>query len=219
MTATLLPIAILIISIVLHEVSHGYAADALGDPTARLQGRLSLNPLKHLDPFGSVILPILTSFSGFWFGWAKPVPFNPHNLRHKRSGEFLIALAGPASNLLVAFIFGLVIRLFAAGDFGSAIPAALIGAFGSSFIGALVQVSATIVSINVMLAVFNLVPLPPLDGSKLLFALLPPRHARFRAALESYGPFFMIIAVFVIWKALSPLIPLLFGLFAGVSPV
>src|SRR4051812_1743887 len=96
---TIVSIVILIFSVIVHEVAHGFMADRLGDPTARLAGRLTLNPLKHLDPVGSIIVPLITSMAGFTFGWAKPVPFNPYNLKNKRLGEFLIALAGPASNL------------------------------------------------------------------------------------------------------------------------
>src|SRR3954462_15203156 len=99
----LLTIIILIFSVILHEVAHGYMADFLGDPTARLAGRLTLNPLKHIDPLGSIIMPLMTYFlGGFTFGWAKPVPYNPHNIVNRRRGEFLIALAGPATNLLLA---------------------------------------------------------------------------------------------------------------------
>src|SRR3989344_7026652 len=107
---TILSITILILSVIIHEVSHGYMADCLGDPTARLQGRLTLNPIKHIDPVGSIIVPLITSLAGFTFGWAKPVPYNPYNLRNRRQGEFLIAIAGPLSNLLIALIFGTIIR-------------------------------------------------------------------------------------------------------------
>jgi Zn-dependent protease len=108
---TILSIIILVFSIIVHEVAHGFMADWLGDPTARLQGRLTLNPIKHIDPVGSIIVPLITSLSGFTFGWAKPVIYNPYNLKNKRQGEFLIALAGPASNLVIAAIFGFIIRL------------------------------------------------------------------------------------------------------------
>src|ERR1700722_18659718 len=102
----ILDIIVLAFSVIIHEISHGYVAEMLGDPTARLAGRLTLNPLKHIDPIGSIIVPILTSLAGFTFGWAKPVPFNPHNLKNPRSGELLIALAGSASNFLIALVFG-----------------------------------------------------------------------------------------------------------------
>ena len=213
----ILSFIILIISIVLHEVSHGYAANALGDPTARLQGRLTLNPIKHIDPVGSVIVPILTTMlSGFTFGWAKPVPYNPHNLQNRRVGEALIAAAGPASNILIALIFSFIIRIFTSNILGEAIPSAILGFTGVAFVSALIQVSATIVMVNLVLAIFNLVPLPPLDGSKILFSLLPRRFAHIRAVLEMYGPILMFVAVFVIWKGISPLVPWVFNVFTGI---
>ena len=190
-------IIILIMSVVLHELSHGYAAVALGDPTPRLQGRLTLNPLKHLDPVGSVLVPIVTSFFGFTFGWAKPVQWNPYNIRNRRTGEFLIALAGPACNLLIAVVFGLIIRF-------------------APVSAAFVQISAYVVLINITLALFNLVPLPPLDGSHILFALLPPKYSNVRAVIERYSIFFLLIALFVIWPLVSPLIYILFNALTGV---
>ena len=101
---TIFQIAVLVMSVVIHEVSHGYAAEILGDPTARLQGRLTLNPLKHLDPVGSIIIPILTSLTGFTFGWAKPVPYNPYNLRNQKWGELVVAAAGPLVNIFLVLI-------------------------------------------------------------------------------------------------------------------
>lgn len=154
-------IAALVMSVVLHEVSHGYMANFLGDPTARLEGRLTLNPIRHIDPFGSVILPtiLVLSSSPILFGWAKPVPYNPYNLR--RGGmwaEALVSGAGPASNMLIAIVIALFMRVAAAGGLLS--PAVF-------------ELAFTIVVINVMLAIFNLIPIPPLDGSKILSAILP----------------------------------------------
>ncbi len=154
---------VLIFSVVIHEVSHGYAAKVQGDDTAERMGRLTLNPLRHIDPIGSVALPLflyimsrLTGGPLFLFGWANPVPYNPLNLKNMRWGQLLVAAAGPLSNLAIAIMFGLCVR------FGFApIDAPL---------GILFYV---IVSTNVMLAVFNLTPIPPLDGSKILFAFLP----------------------------------------------
>ena len=159
-------IAVLIMSVVIHEVSHGYAADSLGDPTARLAGRLTLNPLKHLDPFGSVLLPALTYlFGGFIFGWAKPVPYNPYNLKNQRWGPAVVAGAGPLANILIALIFGLAVRFF-----------------GNFLAAGFVQIALAIIFINLILAIFNLVPIPPLDGSKILFAALPYRWHRVQAS-------------------------------------
>ena len=132
-------IFILIMSVVIHELSHGYTAELLGDPTPRLQGRLTLNPLKHLEMFGSVIVPIITSFLGLTFGWAKPIIWNPYNVKNKRWGEFLISIAGPASNLLIALFFGLLVR------YGlSVLPA-------SSLNIPFIRISLFIVNINIIL--------------------------------------------------------------------
>ena len=199
---TVISIIILILSVVVHEVSHGFMADKLGDPTARLQGRLTLNPLKHLDPVGSIIVPLITSMAGFTFGWAKPVEYNPYNLKNKRQGELLIALAGPFSNILIAIIFSLIIR------------GALL--YGGS-VGPFVEISAYIVLINLILAIFNLIPLPPLDGSKILFSVLPNQYGNFRFVLERYAPLFILIVVFVLWQVIAPVVPFVFRIFTGIS--
>ncbi len=149
-------IVVIIFSVIIHEVMHGVAADSLGDPTARYAGRLTLNPIPHLDLFGSIILPILCALTpgGFLFGWAKPVPYNPYNLfRAPRWGEMIVAAAGPASNLVLALLGGLLIRLQLFPDIAS--------------------VLMYIVAINVSLTVLNLIPIPPLDGSKILSSILP----------------------------------------------
>lgn len=190
-------IIILIMSVVLHELSHGYAAVALGDPTPRLQGRLTLNPLKHLDPIGSIVVPIVTSLFGFTFGWAKPIVWNPYNIKNRRRGELLIAAAGPACNLAIAVVFGLLVRF---------------AHFSDSF----VQISSYVVLINVVLALFNLVPLPPLDGSHILFSVLPARFANVRSIIEKYSIFFLLIALFVIWPLVNPLIYVIFHVLTGI---
>ncbi len=199
MLITILSIVILIFSVIVHEVSHGYMADVLGDPTARLQGRLTLNPLKHIDPVGSIVVPIMTYLlTSFSFGWAKPVIYNPYNLKNKRWGEFLIALAGPASNIIIAFIFGTIIRFTFD---GSMTP--------------FIYISMYIVIINITLAVFNLIPLPPLDGSKLLFSVLPQQYGRVRMTLEAYSPFFVMIALLIVWQFVYPVIPFILRIFTG----
>jgi Zn-dependent protease len=194
---------VLIFSIIIHEVAHGYMADKLGDPTARIQGRLTLNPLKHIDPIGSILVPIITSLGGMTFGWAKPVPFNPHNLKDRRKGELLIALAGPASNILIALIFGSIIRFGAMSGDG-------FGLSDTFFI-----LCAYVVIINLSLAVFNLIPIPPLDGSKIFFNLLPPRFNYVRTYIERYSIFFILIIVIFLWRFIAPVVPLLFSLFTG----
>lgn len=154
-----LSLVILILSVIVHEVAHGYAANSLGDPTARLAGRLTLNPLPHIDLMGSIVLPALLIFthSPIMFGWAKPVPYNPYNLRHQRWGETFVALAGVATNLLLAVIFGLIVRFSPV--FGLDATA--------------VSIAATIAFINLFLALFNLIPFPPLDGFAALRSALP----------------------------------------------
>ncbi len=192
-------IIILIMSVVIHELSHGYTAELLGDPTPRLQGRLTLNPIKHLDLFGSFIVPIITSLAGFTFGWAKPIQWNPYNVKNKRWGELLIAIAGPLSNMVIALVFGLATRFF-----GDNLP--------TSFI----IMSTYVIFINIVLAVFNLIPLPPLDGSKALFAILPPRMIGFREFVEKYSIFFFLILVFFLWRFVEPVIPFIFKIITGV---
>ncbi|MDB5259132.1 MAG: peptidase [Candidatus Taylorbacteria bacterium] len=192
-------IIILIMSVVIHEFSHGYVAELLGDPTPRLDGRLTLNPLKHLELFGSVIVPIITSLGGFTFGWAKPVVWNPYNVKNRRLGEFLISAAGPASNLLIAVIFGFTIR------------------YSTLFSGSFVNLAAYVVLVNIVLAVFNLIPIPPLDGSKILFSLFPPtpRFERIRFSIERYSLFLMVIIVLFLWRLIAPIVPLLFTIITG----
>ncbi len=177
----IISLVILIMSVVLHELSHGYVAELLGDPTPRLQGRLTINPIRHLELFGSVIVPIITSMAGFTFGWAKPVQWNPYNIKNRRVGEFLISIAGPLANFLIALVFGLVVRF---------------GLGSDSFIA----ISHYIVLINITLAIFNLIPIPPLDGSKIFFSLLPPKY--------NYV---------VLWPFVEKIIPSVLRLFTGVS--
>ena len=194
-------ILILIMSVVVHEVSHGFVANYLGDPTARLQGRLTLNPLPQIDPIGSVLVPLLLFFTNadIMFGWAKPVPVNPYNLRGK-FGEAIVAGAGPLSNIGLALIFGLLIRLGA-------------GAMPGSFL----QIAVAVVIINIILALFNLVPIPPLDGSKILFAFLPYHLQNIRESLEKYGFFIVLIFIVFFWQYLTPIIGFVFSTLTGIS--
>lgn len=187
--SNLLFIVILIISIVLHEIAHGYVADRLGDPTARLQGRLSLNPLVHLDWLGSVILPFILVVSGapFIIGWAKPVPFNPYNFKNPKWGAVIVALAGPLTNIIIAIAASVIIHTIPFGTAG------------------LLFFTAVIIT-NIALAIFNLVPVPPLDGHHVLFALIPDRFEHIKHALRQYS--FIILIVFVLygWKFIAPVI-------------
>jgi len=205
-------ILILILSVVIHEVSHGYAAQMLGDPTAKLAGRLTLNPLKHLDPLGSVIIPALLVLSNasFLIGWAKPVPYNPYNLRNARWGEAIVAGAGPLTNIFIALVFGLLIR------FGITYEILSI-----SF----VEIASYVVFINILLAIFNLLPIPPLDGSKVLKSVLPYelayKYDSFIELFTRYGMIASILFIFLfisfLWQPFSVFISFLFSFITGIS--
>ncbi len=189
-------------SVVVHEVSHGYVADILGDGTARFSGRLTLNPLKHLDPIGSFLIPVLSYFSaGFLFGWAKPVPYNPYNLKNQRWGELMVAAAGPLSNFLIAIVFGLIIRFSSELGINSV---------------AFLSLSASIVFLNIILGVFNLVPIPPLDGSKVLFSILPVKLGYIQENLERYWPIALVVFVLFLWQFIAPVARFLFSFIVGV---
>lgn len=199
-------IAILIFSVVIHEVSHGYAALMLGDRTAQYSGRLTLNPIRHIDPFGSLLLPALTAMlGGPVFGWAKPVPYNPYNLRNQKWGPAIVGAAGPGANLLLAIIFGLVVRF----------SPFFTGTASSAFIHNFITVAAAISLLNLVLAIFNLVPIPPLDGSKVLFALLPYQWRSLAVMLEQYGFMLLLIFIFFFAQLLAPIIDFFFRLIIG----
>lgn len=180
---TIFSLVVLLFSVIIHELAHGYIAYSLGDPTAKYEGRLTLNPIKHLDLFGSIILPLLLFISGspFLFGWAKPVPVNPYNFRDKKFGEIKVSLAGPVSNLLLAIFFGLILRF---------IPTSFLLIYPGVFVAL-----SYIVSINIWLALFNLIPIPPLDGSWILFSLLPDKFHYIKNYLKQYG---IVILIFLI---------------------
>jgi len=193
-------IAVLIMSIVAHEVMHGYAAERLGDPTARLAGRLTLNPLAHLDMVGSFIIPLATYFlGGFIFGWAKPVPYNPYNMRNPRWGGAIVAAAGPLTNVALALIFGLLIRFMPA----LGLPAEIL------------PIAELIVFLNLLLALFNFIPVPPLDGSKILFAFLPHHFSYIQEFLERYSFIILIFLIIFLFRFLLPIIYFLFDLITG----
>jgi Zn-dependent protease len=199
-------VVIIIFSAVIHEVMHGVAADYLGDKTARYAGRLTLNPIPHLDPFGSVILPILLALgnSPIFFGWAKPVPYNPYNLKPGRFSEAIVAGAGPVSNLVIALVFGIIIRL-------QVLPLEI------------ASVLSLIVVINVMLFLFNLIPVPPLDGSKVIEALLPHslqyRYSAWRRQMDGnplLGTGLVILVILLLGQTFSSAVYGLAHLIAGV---
>jgi len=197
-------IAILIFSIVIHEVSHGMVANALGDPTAKNAGRLTLNPIPHLDPIGSILLPgflILMSqlgSGGIIFGWAKPVPVNPANLRGKY-GSALVSLAGPGSNLTLALIFGFALRFLPIAELSPA----------------LVLIFSYIVLLNIFLAVFNLLPIPPLDGSHILFTFLPRSFDALKVFLSRFGIFVLLFVIFFFFGFVSLVVNFILSLIVG----
>ena len=205
---TILIIFIFLFSVILHEISHGEMARVLGDPTAEVSGRLSLNPLRHLDPFGSIILPgflLLLRFlsptkEGIIFGWAKPVPINPYNFKNPKKDFAKVAVAGPIANILLALFFSLLIRI---------LPST------SAFFLNLKDIFSLIVWVNLTLAIFNLVPIPPLDGSHILFAFLPEGAQKIKFFLQVYGPFIFIFFIFFGFQYLVLIIDWLFRIFVG----
>jgi len=199
-------IIILIFSIVIHEVSHGAMANYLGDPTAKYAGRLTLNPIPHIDPIGSIILPgilimmnMILPGGGIIFGWAKPVPVNPYNFRDQKYGSAKVALAGPGANLAIALFFGLALRFF---------PVV-------SAISGLYVVFSYIVYINILLAVFNLLPVPPLDGSHILFAFLPYRMENIKIFLSQFGIFILLFIIFFFFQWIVLIINWIFAQIVG----
>lgn len=189
---------IIIPSSIIHEYAHGWVADQLGDPTARYAGRLTLDPRSHIDLWGTILMPIML-FVGtggrFMFAYAKPVPYNPYNLRNQKWGPALVGLAGPMANFLLAAAFAVVLRI---------LPTTTITPF-----------LEIIVYANVLLMIFNLVPLPPLDGSKILFAILPDSAHQIRNFLERYGFMLLLFFVFFMFELIAPLITGLFNLLVG----
>lgn len=184
----------LLFSLTFHEAAHAWMAARLGDPTARMLGRLSLNPVVHLDFFGTLMLVL----SGFRFGWAKPVPVDPRNFNNEKQGIFLTAAAGPASNIILAIICGVAIRLFLANGWGTSMV--------DGFVPALGRIIGMALIMNLSLAFFNLIPLPPLDGSKILYGLAPHSWDYGLWRLEQVGPMILIVIIAV-------------GMFAGFSPI
>ncbi|PKO46098.1 MAG: site-2 protease family protein [Betaproteobacteria bacterium HGW-Betaproteobacteria-22] len=193
-----------IFAITVHEAAHGYAARYFGDMTAHHAGRITLNPIKHIDPFGTILLPALTiMIGGILFGWAKPVPVNFARLRNPKRDMLWVAAAGPASNFLMAIFWVMVIKLAAGMPEAIAVPLSLMGKAG--------------IGINIVLMVLNLLPLPPLDGGRIAVSLLPMHLARPFSQLERYGFIILIILLFtgVLGKILMPLIGLVYGLISN----
>lgn len=199
---TIFFIIILIVSVVIHEISHGYVAELFGDDTARRAGRLTLNPLKHLDMFGSIILPLLLVIlqSPFLLGWAKPVPYNPLNLSNRKWGTFWVSAAGVLANFFIAIFFGILLRFLVSGG----APAQAI------------FILSSIVLMNLGLGIFNLIPIPPLDGSKLLFSVLPDSAYPTLVFLERYSLIILVAFVFLLSSYLFPVMSYLYTLITGI---
>lgn len=194
-------------SVVIHEVSHGFMAEYFGDNTARDAGRLTLNPIPHLDIFGSIILPAILLLSTvstghpIVFGWAKPVPYNPNNLSNRKWGTIAVAAAGILANLAMAIIFGIIIRF----------------TIGAGWQSAFYAITAEIVVVNLALAVFNLVPIPPLDGSKILFSLLPASISSKIFQYEQYSLILLFVFIIFFSNYLYPILAFLFHLITGLA--
>ena len=194
---------VLLFSVIIHEIAHGAMANHLGDPTAKNMGRLTLNPSKHLDLVGSLIVPLLVfiiSRGSFIFGWAKPVLYNPYLLKNPQSGAGLIGIAGPLANFVLAIIFAVLLRL-----------TPLLGSTGET----LIIFFNIIIFVNVLLAVFNLLPIPPLDGSKILFSLLPFKYNSVQIFLERWGMIILLFFIIFLWQYLYPIISIAFNFLTG----
>ncbi|MFA5211403.1 MAG: site-2 protease family protein [Patescibacteria group bacterium] len=188
---------IIVPSSIFHEYAHAWAANELGDPTAKYAGRLSLNPKVHIDKWGTIFMPLILLFltgGRFLFAYAKPVPYNPYNLKNQKWGPALVAIAGPLSNLLLAFSFGLLIKF---------VP----------FSYEILSFIYLIVYANVLLAIFNLVPIPPLDGSKILYAVLPDSMWQIKQFLQQYSFVILLFFIFFGFELIIPIIDFLTNLF------
>lgn len=187
----------LIFAITVHEAAHGWVASKFGDQTAKMLGRLSLNPIKHIDPIGTIVVPlVLLAFGGFIFGWAKPVPISPRNFKHPRPMMATVALAGPASNLIMAIIWAVIAKI-----------ALMLSISTNTKFMAFVAMGNAGIVINVFIGLLNLLPIPPLDGGRIVSNVLPPRLAFYYDRIEPFGFYILLILIFthVLWYILSPI--------------
>jgi Zn-dependent protease len=202
-TTSLFYFLVLIISIVIHEVAHGVAAEKQGDPTARMLGRITMNPIKHADLVGSVILPLILLVSGaqFFIGWAKPVPYNPANFRNERKGTRIVSVAGVIANFSIALIVGFALRVMTIAQVGSI---------------QLFEIMSIVVLVNVVLGIFNLIPIPPLDGFRFLESVLPVRFGSFFRQYEQYGIVILIVFLFIGVRFIAPLASFIYTTLTGI---
>lgn len=205
-------VIVLIFLTIIHEVSHGLMAYRLGDNTAKDAGRLTLNPIKHLEFFGSFLVPLLFIISGspFILGWAKPVPFNPYNLKNPKRDMALIGAAGPVSNFLLAILFGIIARLLIL------VP----GIVSNPVLSTALMLLSMVIFVSVLLGVFNLIPIPPFDGSRIVFAFLRGEAAKFWLRLEQYGTLLVILLLFGgLLNFIYPIVVFLYRLIAGPAAI
>jgi len=219
-------LAILLYTIIIHEVSHGMAALWLGDKTAKYAGRLNLNPARHIDPWGSIAVPLLMLFMTgfkFAFGWAKPVPFNPYNLRNQRWGTALVAFAGPGINILIAVAFAIAAKLVSLPvalkidiirnfDNWSEVSSVIAGSASSIFF----EICIIIIFWNALLAFFNLIPIPPLDGSKILFSIFPVKTETM-IMLEQFGFILLLFFIILFSGPLGAFLNFVLGIFFSIA--
>ena len=205
--ALVIQIPPLLLAITVHEVAHGYIAMKKGDYTAQMLGRITLNPVRHIDPVGTVLFPLMLALSGtgFIFGWAKPVPVNSFNFRNPKKDMVYVSLAGPASNLLLALAFAMVLRIMLWFPGDAAIR-------GSAILTPLVAMIMWGIRISIILGVFNLLPIHPLDGSHILEGLLPPDMSRSYSRLAPYGFIILIVLMItgLLWRIIGPLYAVVF---------